>query len=55
MKPSKPPTPLHSRHHHASMYRARGRRAWLLAHEFEDDEEVIVGPGNDRADTEAGG
>lgn len=57
--------PLHSRHPRAIIRHARLRGPntrlrssnarlrdalrWL-AHEYEDDEEAIVGPGNDRAD-----
>jgi hypothetical protein len=41
-----------SRHRSAAVRRPRGHRDALtrVAYEYDDDEEAIVGPGNDRAD-----
>jgi hypothetical protein len=51
MRASKRPH-LTSRHRSATVRRPRGHRDALMrvAYEYEDDEEAIVGPGNDRAD-----
>jgi hypothetical protein len=43
--------PRQSRRHRAAIRRGHRACPWM-AHEFEDDEEAIVGPGNDRADAQ---
>jgi hypothetical protein len=55
MKPSKRPHPLPSSRRHRVPARPPCGLHWLLAHEFEDDEEAIVGPGHDRIDAESAG